>query len=104
MKPRHKKPKPKEIGMSGSIFSFLRKKDQDHSHQNGHNHSPAEPTNIPIYTIAIVLDGEVHEVLRAQDKLADLLLANSVLILVEESTGEARIGMEYVNGKFREKQ
>ena len=108
MKPRHKKPKPKEVGMKGwSLLGAIKPAKSaahNHNHENGHNHGGNPPEGVPIYTIAVILDGEVYEVLRAQEKLADIFLATPTFVLDEEQTGQARIGMEYKDGQFREKQ
>lgn len=104
MKPRHKKPSLRDVGMKG--WSLLRTtKPTEHSHaHDGHNHGGTPPENVPIHTIAVLLDGQVYEVLRAQDKLADIFLSNPTFVLVGEKTGQPRIGMEYKDGQFREKQ
>lgn len=107
MKPRHKKPSKKELGMPSIPFFDLFKK-TDHSHQQDkaviHNHGTEPPKDVPIYTLAVVLDGQVYEVLRAQSVLADIFLSKPDFVLVDDVTGKAKIGMEYKDGKFREKQ
>ncbi len=106
MKPRHKKPSKKELGMpTVPFFDLFKKKDHQHDHGSNiaHNHGTEPPTGVPIYTIAVILDGKVYEVLRAQEKLADIFLSNPTFILVDEQTNQAKIGMEYKDGKFTEK-
>jgi hypothetical protein len=118
MKPRHKIPSPKEAGLVQSI-SFLTRiknsfsKNHEHTHphahmpeanlHSGHNHN-SEPADVKINTIAIVLDGQVYDVLRAQDTLADLLLAQPTFVLVTEKTSVARVNYKYVDGKFIENE
>lgn len=111
MKPRHKKPKPKEVGMINKSLLGLLRRPAKAAHAHGsqkstafHDHGTTPPEGIPIYTIAVLLDDEVYEVLRAQEKLADIFLANPKFILVDEETGQAKIGMDYKDGKFTEKQ
>lgn len=110
MKPRHKKPSKKEVGMAGwGIFSKNKNpKTEGHKEHQAknvvHDHGEPPPEGVPIYTIAVILDDEVYEVLRAQEKLGDIFLATPKFVLVDEETGQARIGMDYVDGKFREKQ
>jgi hypothetical protein len=111
MKPRHKKPKPKDVGMVRTPFFDLFKKPSEKQHQHNaqkpeafHDHGTPPPEGIPIYTIAVLLDGQVYEVLRAQEKLADIFLSAPKFVLVDEDTGQARIGMDYKDGKFTEKQ
>ena len=93
MKPRNKKPSFREMGLG---FRLFKKKHAPHQHEN-----PA-PENIEIYTVAVILDGKVWEVLRAQDRLADMFLANPTFVLVTEETGTAKIGMKYEDEKFEE--
>ena len=111
MKPRHKIPTPKEAGLSSSLFfkkiknSFSKNHKHDdtqHSHQGGHHASNPEPDNVVIHTIALVIDGQVYDVLRAQDSLADLLLAQPTFVLVTENTNTAKPNFKYVDGKFIE--
>ena len=109
MKPRHKKPSKKDLGMpSLKFFDLFKKQEHSHSHTGDkavvHNHGTEPPKDVPIYTLAVILDGQVYEVLRAQSKLADIFLSSPTFVLVEESTGQAKIGMEYKDGKFTEKQ
>ncbi len=112
MRPRHKKPKPEEMGMvSKSLLRLLSKPlEVQHDHAEGHSHDAEAtahdhgtppPADVPIYTIAVLLDGQVYEVLRAQEKLGDIFLANPEFVLVDEETGQAKIGMDYIDGKFK---
>jgi len=113
MKPRHKIPKPSEAGMpSVSIFTKIKNSlSSNHSHDSGNSHSHdkshthnSEPENATIHTIALVIDGQVFDVMRAQDFLADMLLAQPTFVLVTEDTSEAKINYKYVDGKFIENE
>lgn len=67
---------------------------------------PAEEANVPpvdisIATIAIVLDGEVQEVIRAQDRMAALFLSGPEFIEVPEDLQvKPTIGWKYSDYKF----
>jgi hypothetical protein len=111
MKPRHSKPSREELGLppKPSIFNLFKKDAKghlpSHNHSHGHNHSHrSEPENIAIYTIAVVLDGQVYEVLRAQETMADLLLSQPTFVLVTDETSIAKINYKYVDGKFIENE
>ena len=99
MKPRHSRPKLRDL-VSGNKHN--------HNHNGrasrgvAHNHGTEPPEGVPVYTIALVLDDRVHEVLRAQEKLADIFISGPTFILVDENTGQAKIGMNYNDGKFTE--
>lgn len=59
------------------------------------------PRDINIATIAIVLDGEVQEVIRAQDRMAALFLSGPEFIEVPEDIKVTpRIGWKYSDYKF----
>lgn len=113
MKPRHKIPTPKEAGVDGVSFitklknSFSKNNSEHHNHNHDHTHEAVnnkEPDNVTIHTIALVIDDQVYEVLRAQDSLADLLLAQPTFVLVTEETSAARVNYKYVDGKFVENE
>lgn len=61
---------------------------------------PPPPTDVMVATLAVVLDGEVQEVLRAQDRLAALLMSNPEFIDVSDELLTPTIGWSYVDGKF----
>jgi len=113
MKPRHKIPKPGKIKVSSASFmqKIINSFSKKHEHSNGHsihthdtNHHTAEPENLMIHTIALVIDGQVFDVMRAQDSLADMLLAQPTFVLVTDNTSEAKINYKYVDGKFIENE
>lgn len=100
MKPKHKLPKPKEAGLPSQSFFDLFKKKSHTAHSHDHKHEPTQAPEGPIHTIALVIDGQVYDVLRAQDALADLLLAQPTFVLVTEDTTSAKINFKYRDGKF----
>lgn len=61
---------------------------------------PKAPDGIDINTIAIVLDGRVEEVIRAQNRLAALLLSEPEFVQFDPSVERPTIGWFYENGKF----
>jgi hypothetical protein len=110
MKPRHKIPTPKQAGLASQV-SFLQKlkntfsKEHQHSHGSGteSQYSLEQKKNLSgpsVHTIAMVLDGEVYDILRAQDSLADIFLAQPTFVLVDDTTATAKIGSRYIDGKF----
>jgi hypothetical protein len=59
------------------------------------------PRDITIGVIAIVLDGEVQEVIRAQDRMAALFLSNPEFVEIpEELKPKPTIGWKYENYEF----
>lgn len=63
-----------------------------------------EPEKIKAYTLAIVLDGKVVEIMRAEQKLADILYANPEFVVFSPSETKVSIGDAYVNGRFVSEQ
>jgi len=62
---------------------------------------PPMPSNIVTATIAIILDGEVQEVIRAQDRMAALLLSEPTFVEVSSDLAVApTIGWKYENEEF----
>ena len=53
-----------------------------------HNHSNTPPKDVEIFTLAVVLDGVVQEVIRAEARMAALILSEPVFVDVTELTGE----------------
>lgn len=59
-----------------------------------------EPEDIVVHHLAVVLDGKVYEVIRAQDKLADMFLAQPEFVLFDPAVDAVHVGVDYVDGKF----
>ncbi len=72
------------------------KKNEEHKKEH-ENHAP-EGTNVNY--IAVVLDDKIVEVLRANDKLGDILLSNPVFVPFSPQEDNVRVGHLYVDGKF----
>lgn len=63
--------------------------------------SNAQPSGIDVATIAIVLDGEIQEVIRAQDRMAALILSNPEFVEIPDTLPEKpTIGWFYKDGSF----
>jgi hypothetical protein len=58
------------------------------------------PEDVKIYHLAVVLDGEVKEIIRAQAGLADLLSANPEFIIFDGINDHVHIGSKYEDGEF----
>lgn len=69
--------------------------------QHSHNDAPPAPSHGNINTIAIVLDGEVQEVIRAENRMTALMLSGPEFILVNKTDKQPRIGWKYENGEFK---
>jgi hypothetical protein len=52
--------------------------------------------------IAIVIDGEVQDVIRAQNKMAAMVLSNPEFVFFEPKDTKVKIGFKYQDGKFIE--
>ena len=63
----------------------------------------AQPDGISVVILAVVLDGEVQEVLRAQDRMAALFLSAPTFVEIDDLTyasNRPSIGWKYEDGKF----
>lgn len=56
--------------------------------------------NIEINHIAIVIDGHVQDVMRAQNRMAAMLLSEPTFVLFDPKETKVNIGYKYENGKF----
>ena len=62
---------------------------------------PPEPFGVNINSIAIILDDEVQEVIRTEDRLAALLLSSPTFVqFFPEKDQFVRIGTKYVEEEF----
>lgn len=61
----------------------------------------SEPVGVEITTIAIVLDGEVQEVVRAEGRLAALLLSEPIFVETTDDSSRPTIGWRYEDNKFK---
>ena len=68
--------------------------------------NPENPTNVPPYKIAFVIDGELVDILHTQDRLAAIFLSDPLIVdVTDELTSDPaglRPGMKYdpETGKF----
>lgn len=63
-------------------------------------HVPGPPADREVNTVAIILDGQVQEVIRAENRMTALLLSNPEFVVVNDVTPTPTIGWEYSNGEF----
>lgn len=75
-------------------------REKKHSHHTTEEH---EPKDVPVYNIALILDGKVVEVLRAEERLADILLAKPDFVLFNSAETMVKIDGEYREGRFYDK-
>lgn len=66
-----------------------------------HDSAPAMPQHGQVRTIAIVLDGEVQEVIRAENRMTALMLSNPEFVLVPDDIQKPTLGWKYENGVFK---
>ena len=64
------------------------------------NRIPPEPTQDTIYNLAIVLDDEVQDIMRAQGRLAALLVSNPKFIEFDPEQDQPAIGWLVNDGNF----
>lgn len=65
------------------------------------NVSPLDQmAGIEINHIAIVIDGEVQDVIRAQNKMAAMILSDPEFVFFEPSETTVKLGFKYQDGKF----
>lgn len=82
------------------IEKWLLRRNDQYSLVNG-SLELVEPPSIKVYHLAVVLDDKVVEVMRAQEKLADILTANPQFIIYDAVNEHIHPGKtEVINGKF----
>ncbi len=64
------------------------------------NAVPPPPPRSKINFLAIVMDGEVQEIMRAENRLAALLLSEPKFVEFDPDDMAVDIGWTYVDGKF----
>jgi hypothetical protein len=67
-----------------------------HVHESG----PTPPVHGQINTLAIVMDGVVQEVIRAENRMTALMLSEPEFVLVPTGTKAPTIGWYYKDGEF----
>jgi hypothetical protein len=58
------------------------------------------PPGMNINYLAIVVDGEVKEVIRAEDDMAAIMLAKPKIIKFDPAIDAVKIGTKFLRGKF----
>lgn len=67
------------------------------------NGAPPPPPSENINHLAVILDGEVQEILRAENRLAALFLSQPEFIEFDpDSDNVAKLNSRYIDGKFIE--
>jgi hypothetical protein len=82
---------------------FSKRKKFENKQSLLYNLVPPEPFGEKIVTIAIVLDEEVQEIIRAQSGLASLFLSNPSFEEVSQNLDPGdvpAVGWKYIDGKF----
>jgi hypothetical protein len=77
------------------------KKPKIHKQPLSENIVPPQPSGVNINSIAIVLDDEVQEVIRTEDRLAALLLSSPTFVqFFPEKNEHVFIGTKCINEEF----
>lgn len=74
----------------------------DHSHE-GHDHSHeghSAPEGATVHHLAMVVVGEVFDIIRAETKLADTFLSQPKFIEFNAEKTTVAIGYKYIDGEF----
>jgi hypothetical protein len=58
------------------------------------------PTSVKAYHLAVVVEGNVVEIMRASDGMTEILLMSPDFIVYLPKETDVKIGMEYKNGDF----
>lgn len=83
------------------VKDFLKKRKRfKNKVQIGSDAIPPAPPRSSINHLAIILDGEVQEIMRAQNRLAALLLSEPQFVEFDPDEVKPDIGWIYSNGKF----
>lgn len=88
------------------VDKFLRRKPDTYTFDHGDRGSlvkeppPAPPAEEKVYHLAIVLNNQVKDVLRTNEKLAELLTKNIEFIAFDPELDDVRIHSMYEDGEF----
>lgn len=83
------------------IKGFFNKKDKVKEKINVEsNIAPPKPSGASINHIAVVMDGSVEEIIRAENRLAALFLSEPQFVEFDPEVVRPHIGWKYVDGKF----
>lgn len=65
------------------------------------NTPPKQPDGVSVNHVAIVLDGNVEETIRVQNRLLALLLSNPTFVEYSPSVVDVKVGdTKYIDGRF----
>ena len=83
------------------VIKLRFKKPKMHKQSLSESIVPPEPSGVNINSIAIVLDDEVQEVIRTEDRLAALLLSSPIFVqFFPEKDEHVGIGTKYIEDEF----
>lgn len=88
------------------VEKFLMRKQDTYSFDHGDRGSlmvdppPAPPTEDKIYHLALVVDNEVKDIMRTQERLASLLTSNPTFVAFDPETDHVHIHSIYENDEF----
>jgi len=85
---------------------FSKRKRFENKQSLFYNMMPPEPLGEKIISIAIVLDEEVQEIIRAQSGLASLFLSNPSFVEISKELdpeSKPQVGWKYIDGRFFKK-
>jgi hypothetical protein len=63
-------------------------------------HYNPQPEKIEVYHLAVIIDDDVVDVIRASQKMADYLLLNPKFIMFSPSNNNVKPSDKYIDGKF----
>lgn len=86
--------------MLSQIISKIKKKKVSEKQSAFSNTPPPQPQGIAINHIAVVLDGRVEEVIRAENRLAALFLSNPTFVEFDPNKERPTIGWTYDGESF----
>jgi hypothetical protein len=79
---------------------FIRRKKYNNKISLTSEAIPPVPPGAKINYLAIILDGEVQEIMRAQNRLAALLLSEPLIVEFNPDEIKPNVGWSYIDGKF----
>lgn len=91
----------RKISTKELILNFIRQKRGIRNKISLESNSiPPAPPRSKINYLAIIMDGEVQEIMRAENRLAALLLSDPKFVEFSPEELPVDIGWTYVDGKF----
>lgn len=78
--------------------------DHDHNHGSEHDHTHEDgnpnPDEVQVHHLAMVVVGEVFDVIRADTKMADTFLSQPKFVEFDPAVITVKVGHKYVDGEF----